>query len=79
MRERLLSVEGLRDQLRDENGRSISRNTTYNLIASGAIRHVRAGTGRNARILVPESAVAEFLSGSRPAAMVASVGGDPDR
>ena len=63
MTERLLNVE----QLRDEMGRQhISRNTAYNLIASGKIRHVRTGPGRNARILIPESAIAEFLAGERP-------------
>jgi hypothetical protein len=42
------------------------------------IRHVRTGTGRNARILIPESAVAEYLAGQGPTSLVASVGGtDP--
>jgi excisionase family DNA binding protein len=71
MGERVLTV----DQLLDEMGGSIGRNTAYNLIAQGAIRHVRTGIGRNSRILIPESAVAEFLAGERPRSMVASVGG----
>ena len=43
----------------------VSRNTMYSLIASGGIRHVRVGEGRNAAIRVPESAVTEFLAGNR--------------
>jgi len=40
-----------------------SRNTTYALIASGAIRSVRLGDGANAPIRVTESALRDFLDG----------------
>ncbi|HTL42310.1 MAG TPA: helix-turn-helix domain-containing protein [Pseudolysinimonas sp.] len=71
MVERLLTVDELRDELQH-----IGRNTAYNLVATGMIRHVRTGTGRNARILIPESAVADYLAGRTPASLVASVGTD---
>lgn len=74
MPHRLLSIDALRNELPDENGRPLSRNAAYNIVASGMIRHVRTGTGRNARILIPEDAVAEFLAGQRPQSLVASIG-----
>jgi len=74
MAERVLTVDGLCESIRDEQGRKLGRNTAYNLIASGMIRHVRTGTGKNARILIPESALDEFLAGQGPASLVASIG-----
>lgn len=57
MTERVMTPAEVSEALR------IGRNSTYSLIASGGIRHVRVGEGKNAAIRVPESAVTEFLAG----------------
>jgi predicted DNA-binding transcriptional regulator AlpA len=72
MPERALKVPEVQERLGNA-----SRYSTYGLIASGAIRSVRLGTGRNAPIRVPESAVDEFLSGLKPGSLIASLGADP--
>ena len=72
MTERVLTPAEVRDRIR------ASRNTTYALIASGAIRSVRLGDGRNSPIRVPESAIDDFLAG-RPSSLVASTGSTENR
>jgi excisionase family DNA binding protein len=67
MAERVLTPAEVQARIR------AGRNTTYGLIASGAIRSVRLGDSPNAPIRIPESAVDEFLAG-RAVSLVASIG-----